>query len=79
MGGKAKAPGAAGTKPCCTGTGELECEGGNVKEEIVDEARESQIQGREVRNNKNRTVQITELFQRQDLLQDLSKQVTELP
>lgn len=33
-----------------------------------------------MRNNKNRRiVQITELFQRQDLLQDLSKQVTELP
>lgn len=26
MGGKAKAPGAAGTKASCTGTGELECE-----------------------------------------------------
>lgn len=48
----------------------------DFKEEIVEEARESQMQGREVRNNKiRRIVQIYKLFQSQkDLLKDLSKQ-----
>lgn len=75
-GGKAKTPGPAGTEPSCTEQVSWTVKHLDFKEEIVEEARESQMQGREVRNNKiRRIVQIYKLFESQkDLLKDLSKQ-----